>query len=269
MVQDEDRLSLDKIARDYDIVLVDSAIRDFSDNIAQQIYDCHEELAIDTDDLQRKIRYTSEVTNLIHTNENIWTIQEVVDEFKDYSDILNGQVAYHQRNIKSKKSRKKSRKRIRVTERRKGRKSKRRKSEYNNEDFEVEEEALKILSIYANQIFNLYSALADRIIEFDDSLLEAVLARAEEVKKDSRLTPKNKPKKPRYTKEKLVIAAYESAKGKEVAVISSSYFSKRLFNSCFAKDGPFEVPSEGCIHLYSDHNRDNRYTIEFNTIRLP
>jgi len=263
--------SLEEIASEREVVLVDASIFEARGDLPQEMYDCHDSLDIDEESLKEKIENASQLVNILRSRQNLVAIPEVIDEIRDYVDIINHQIEFHNKNIKSKKFRGKfswactKRKRRATTEKTFG-------YETVHDDEEIE---LDYLRIYSKRYFQIMHYLEQNVVDVNnENLLGQVKARTvsrslkRDYKERYRDTIDRKKRIPRDTDERIVVKAYELAsQGKDVAVVTNDSDIRRILNSCLEEDGLFVLPPNRKIVIYSDFE-DIGYTVTFDSDKI-
>jgi len=271
------RYSLDEIASNNDVVLVDScSLGQVGDRLTTKLYGCHDELSIDPSHVEKQVEIASRLTSSLAANPNICTIKEVAAESEKHMQILNGQIGYHEKQLRTRKSGKRVCLYNERNSDRTGKITKKGKHFDYKPVSDVEEKNIEYLRIYADKLFELNRIFKGRIANLaDENLLAAVKARVKnkQLKRDySFRYPERKFQREASpendTDERLVVTAAElAAKDKGAAIVSNDSDLLSILQSCYAKGGLFKVPEKGYVSLCVDYD-DKGYEVIFSTTLL-
>lgn len=274
--------SLDEIAGDHDIVLIDSGVCQSKGNLPERMYDCHEELFLDIEEVKERTDDLMKLMSTLCKNPHICTIKGVVDEIRKYRDILNEQADYHSKNIKKKANKRSTKRFIKIPygtdidshTRKRDSKIKKRKRKEEDNDLHEEIMSYNKLRVYSNRVFILNSILEHQIYPLDseDALTKKVIKMSEEkgLKMDfsyryPTIHCRKRDKEELHTDEMIVSAAYKLAfEENSVGIVSNDSDIRRILNACSEETETFKLPEKGNIVLYSDFqgNRDYRMKID-------
>jgi len=255
-------MNLEEIAERHDIAIMDSSSIQYltiSGGLPEEMYDKKIRLAIDEKIIPSLLSLVDNRIKNFCSIQNLFVINDVVEEIDDYLDIINQKINLFRRTLFRRKHG------LPLT----FRGNNWRKRVYTKKDIsyrdvdKIEDDNLRNLEKYADNMYRLLRLIRERALPVKRmDLLEKIRT----IPLPENFFNSEKVRE-RDTDRKIISKAYELALGgKDVAIISNDKHINNLLFSGFICSRPriLEMPYNGDLALYAMYS-DSSYSPKFNT----